>query len=365
MKLTIQRNTLIQVLLAMFLWLIFANADIGYSLDYKHYVNYIDQIKLLTNTELAYIKNGIYINLENSAGMEIGFVYAVKLLSLIFDDSIKIYAAIAILSLLIKSYLFRTYNVPWIWGCLALIVSGILLESNALRSAISLSFFMLSLHFYDRNKFLLYIISSLLAVTMHIQAIIFIFLYVVLFLFKRFSLFSTNKIVFFIIFTSLLLGPVLQNFMAFYIYGGKLDFYALNESASSGLNLISIFSVIVCIVIYHEVIIRNYKVVMQDYRLQLMLIVAAFPFLSMYIFFTKIAVISDRLWQWSYLLLVWGYFSIENKDSKGSVFYGKISIVRSLFLILFVIYIVNITIRYPLSNFLYPITPYIDFSKNN
>ena len=349
-------------ILFIMLLLIYLNADIGFSYDYQYYYSYINQISSSTLDDIKYLQNGIYVYLKSSAGLEFGFVYLVKLISFVFSDATQIYAVIATTSLMLKIYVSRKYNVSWPWVYMIVIYSGVLLESNALRSGLSLTFFMCALLLIDKNKSAMAFFLFLLALSMHIQSLFFILLFSIFhFLYKN-KFFNSLTNMYVLLILSVLTG-VFVNLLLSVIIFGKLKEYSTNTSSYGGLNLSSFFLILTFLYyVYHMTKTNKVNVNIDStakYRI-LMLV----PVVSISIFVTSIAALGDRLWQWGTVLLVISVCSYYNcrKDKVFVLNRVKLSIGKILLLINLLIVVTGIVYRYPLSNFFYPLLPYIDFS---
>ena len=96
------------------------------------------------------------------------------------------------------------------------------------------------------------------------------------------------------------------------------------------------------------------------------LVSCTIPALSVFIFLTDVAVVGDRLWQWGFIILavfIYPYYSeFKLINFKNNL---RLHIPKFLIISLLSISLINITIRYPLTNLLYPITPYVDFTDRS
>ena len=340
----------------LLVFVVFLNAREGFSYDYNYYLSYIIEI---ADTPVSALFNnviGIYVPLNSSAGVEIGFVLLVKLITQILDNEVVIYAVMACFSIFIKGRVLLLFNVKSIWLYLILIYSCILLEGNALRSGIALSFFLLALSYYLRKQTIKMLFLFICSTIVHIQAFYFIFLFFIFLLLKRTNLMNKKWFVSVLVLIALSLGPLMS--IIFEVFSaGKLELYALNKSQSGGVNVVTVLSLIIMFIVFTLIIKNTGKIKFDlDNRLLLMgLALISLSTLSLYAFFTSVAVIGDRLWQWGLILFCAAYFSLHpNKSFTPS---------KLLLLICLVFYIINITFRYPLTNLLYPLVPYMDFSK--
>lgn len=341
--------------LLIFFFISFGNADLGFSYDYHYYIDYIQEIQILTFSMLHNNLNGLYIHLNLSSGLEAGFVFFIKLITIIISTPEVVYALAAMFSLVIKAYVMNKLNIYWPYILLVLTYSAILLEGNALRSGLSLSFFILSIYLLLNKKNILYVfILWMLAVSFHLQSVIFIITFSMIYLLKcnRYS----NRMTLLLFIALIFVGAFI--YKVFFLIGNeKILFYMSKSTVSGGLNLISIISLVLFFFIARGMIKNNF------FRLNNIItfcvITSTIPALSIYVFLTDIAVVGDRLWQWGLIIQViflipyYAEFRILDNIKGPFVHLPKLLIITLLF-----VGIINITIRYPLTNLFNPIIPY-------
>ena len=328
------------------------NADLGFSYDYQYYIIYFEQVQKLSFHEIASISNGMYVPLDYSSGIEIGFVYFIKLVSLFFDNVNLIYLLSVLLSLSIKIYVFREFKVGTLWTVLMLTLSVILLEGNALRSGISLSFYLLGLKSIKNGKESSSIVFFSLSVLFHIQATFFILVYMSL-SFMPLRLINTRSKLFTISVLFLISGFLL-NYLIGFISLSKVMFYSSQGSTSGGVNVLSFLSGVFLLmyVLVSSELVSNHK--------QKILFLSVIPAYSIYLLATNVSVVGDRLWQWGLIILILASYSNSKKRL------GKVLHVRSysvVMIVLLVVFLVNILYRYPLTNIMSPLIGYIDLSR--
>ena len=349
--------TLIIVLLTIYL-----NADIGFSYDYQYYNLYISQILLSSYEDLKYLQDGIYIRLSSSAGIEFGFVYIIKLISSVLSDEIQIYAVIATASLMLKVYVYRAYGVSWPWVYLMVVYSGVLLESNALRSGLSLSLFMCAMLLLDNKRNFYAVVLFIMSAIVHVQAIFFILLFFTYYIFYMNSLFKKSSGTILIFILSMFAG-VFVNLVVDHFITGKFSAYKANASSSSGLSITSFFVMLsFSYYLYRMMLLRSIQYEGNEINKSRILMLV--PVVSIYVLVTSISALGDRLWQWGMVLLVLFVFNYlkSRKDIVLIISGVKFSIGKILLAINILLVITGIVFRYPLSNFFSPLLPYIDFS---
>lgn len=360
----INRENLYVSLFLFVIFIVYFNADIGFSFDYQFYINDIASISSSTYSHLLSNLDGIYIKLDESIfalGREAGFVIFIKLISFFISSPESIYAVAATFSLTLKAYIMRQIGIYWPYIFLILFYSAILLEGNALRSGISLSIFMLSI-FLLLNKKSQFLVLFLwfIAFSFHIQALFFIFTFATIYILmlNRYSNFVTSLFFLALMFTGIVASQILDYF------DGKALAYLEINSASAGINLISIISLILLIFITRAFVANSSF--RKKNNIIFALVACTIPALSVFIFLTDVAVVGDRLWQWGFIILIvfiYPYYSeFKLINFKNNI---KVNVPKFLIMSLLSISLINITIRYPLTNLLYPITPYIDFTDRS
>lgn len=318
-----------------YLYYIILNSREGFSYDIKDYLYWFEQINKLSFSKILDVTIFPYTFLPYSAGIEVGFVSLIKLVTLFINDTKLIYAIVAIISLGTKHYYFHKLKVNENITYLLLLISFILLEGNALRSALSLSFFMYGLLNYNDNK-KLSITFFILSCFMHVQAIFFCLSLILINLLKKYI--SSKKTYDTAVFIFLTSGLIIQYLVSF-ILSNKLSFYTLKSSTSTGINLISLTSLLIIIFYVYRNRYLNYKSYYNTILLSIL------PSLSIFIFVNNISVLGDRLWQWGYLILCSIVFY---KSSTISI--HKVKLTQFICTLSIFIYLINIIIRYPLTN---------------
>ncbi|MGX5201596.1 EpsG family protein [Aliikangiella sp. IMCC44632] len=341
-------------LLLILSFISFYNAKSDFSYDYRHYIKYAEEVSLLSFNEIISTINGPYFELRNSTGgIELGFVFILKVFTLFSSDPKVVYALIGTFSLFLKVRILSLLNVSTSWIIFICLYSAVLLESNALRSGLSLSFFLYFLYCYFKKNTIVALFFAILAIATHFQSLYFITLLYAYTRCSKFSFFQRRWGMNFLALCSLfvgLFGSVLINQFSL----GKLAVYASNESQSGGLNLVSGISLISLLVIMFSFIIngplrsRTSLLFKEEYYFGCIVICSSA--LSFYIFLTEIAVVGDRLWQWAFVVLVASYngFYKRKINSAGNILLASCMLIS----------LINIIFRYPLSNFFYPFISY-------
>ena len=351
----------VSILLLIF-FISFSNAGLGFSYDYQFYISDIIAINDATFSSLFAALNGIYIFVDPgsfSVGREAGYVFFIKIITSIITSPEMVYTVAAIVSLTVKAYIMRKMGMYWPYVLLVVTYSAILLEGNALRSGLSLSIFMLSIFLLlNRNFSFTTLFLWLLAVSFHLQAVFFIIFFALMYLFKCNRYPNIATLLFFV---SLMSVGALASEITHFFDNGKMLTYLRNPSVSSGLNSKSIISFLFIIFITRGLIFDSLYRIKND--VIFFAISCTIPALSMYVFFTDVAVVGDRLWQWGFIILIvfiFPYYS--NFRLIGTPRNITIHIPKLLMISLLSMSIVNVTIRYPVTNIFHPLIAYKDLS---
>lgn len=360
MSIYVKKIDLLFIVLFTFFALVFLNAETGFSYDYRFYINYIEQIKNLSLIDILNMRSGPYILLSESLGIEIGFVFLVKIITLATQSPDFIFAIIAIFSLSIKALICRRLGINWALTLFIMIYSAILLESNALRSGLSLSIFILSIfQLTNRNFSLVSLVLWLLAIITHIQAAFFILLFGLFYFFK---LNRHSKVITFLLFFILMLVGFWISAIISLFLNPKLIIYAGFGSVSGGINTNSILSLILVLFICWTLIQDSFF--RKKNNAIFSAISSTIPALSTYIFLTEIAVLGDRLWQWGLIILCVFIYPYYPKSKLIATLKNPSNHIPKILMVFILVFgILNISIRYPLANLFYPILPYQELIK--
>lgn len=360
MPIYVKKIDLLFIALFIFFGIAFLGADSGFSIDYKYYIDYITQVNDLALDEILDMRIGPYIFLLGSTGIEIAFVFLLKVATLFSDSAEFVYAVIAMFSLAIKAFVCRRLGINWLIVLFILINSAILLEANALRSGLSLSIFILSIYKLTNRKFsLVTIFLWVLATLIHLQSIFFIIFFG---FFYIFSLNHHSKVMTSFYFIGLMSVGLWLSIMLGLFLNSKLVFYINSDSLSGGFNVVSILSLIIVLFICWTLIKDS------SFRKENAAIFSAIcctiPALSVYIFLTQVSVVGDRLWQWGLIILLIFIYPYFPRFKFIGVFMSPRNHIPKILMILVLSFLIfSTSIRYPLTNIFYPLIPYQDLTK--
>ena len=338
----------ISAVCAIVLYLRLTNLTVPFSYDYGSYLWIIRRVSELQFSEIADISYGIpYTDVGGLIRIEFGFSLLVKALSVFIESPGTIYAIIASASLAIRAFAMRSLGVPVIWIVWINLFALTLMEANALRFGIATSLLILSLYHYKAYNFKISSTLGLLAVTIHLQTIIFILLAI-------FSIFGSavfKKSPLWIA-TSVILAAFLAFASSYVIMSSgneKVQEYVYNgSSGSSGFTLTSVLALL--LVSYSSICLIQARAKYVDAQMFYIINFTCLPSVLLLMFLTNVAVIGDRLWQMNFLIystFVFTRWTSKAERTKTLLILG----------ILLAVMQINVLIRYPLSNMFSPPLP--------
>ena len=215
-------------------------------------------------------------------------------------------------------------------------------------------FFYWGIHFIGR-RLLIATVLFLTAFLFHVQAIFAISTYIFVCSINKVVQLKNNKVNFALLLVFILSG-LSFNVMLSLPGVQKLIYYTQNKSVSSGINSLSLFSMVVFSLIYF----RNLRQWRPNLIKQNITMFSTLPFLSFYVFATNISVLGDRLWQWGLIILTFGFLASEHMSRPATL---KMKNTKLVLAALYLVALINIIYRYPLTNVFYFLFGYNDFSR--
>lgn len=355
-KLSVNRFPISPSALILFIFLMtlfrYLNAKPPFSYDYQVYIRIINNLSLLYFSDI-FEKNLdlLYVSSEGIVPIELGFVILVKCLSMVFDSPEVLYAVIASASVALRIYVMLLLRVPYLWIFAINIFAITLFESNALRLGLAASILLSGLYNIKINKTLIGFMLIFTSLTFHLQIAIFVLPFLAFYFVKNYlkiyKSYLFSLVIIFIFLTLFLLDNV--NF----IPNEKISVY-LNRgySGSAGLSITSALSIgLLASSIYIGMMdLGNHK----DEKFVLVIQAACIPSLILFVFATNMAAIGDRAWQLAFVIFSSFFFLDWTNKKRFLLPYG-------FFVILSSALVINVTYRYPLSDFFSPPFKSIDF----
>ena len=351
----------ILVFLTLFARLYFADDTISY--DRKFYIQFFTNLDTLDiNAFLQALIGGFpYFKAESALRFEVGFALISYPLSSVFSPSF-VWAILGVSILLFKSKLLLLANVPIFWVALLFIFSLLFQETNMLRVAVAVTFFMYSLflHYNGKRVWFFFLAFSCLC---HVSMIAFAGIFIIS---QAISRVTQRKSVIFLFFLCSLALILFINPLA-EIIGGKLGEYAFlaNEhdmyQGSSGLKLTSLISLLI---LAHSISCYRLQVNNNEISARLKTYSTFYVLLSGFVtllvlFGGALSIVGDRLWQSSIIILIQTYGLTKKQYSRNLSSY---SINLCTFIIVFIFVISNPIFRYPQTNLFYPFIEFYDFN---
>lgn len=337
------------------------NANIDFSYDYSVYLYYIDNIN---NLDFRYAVRSAaahypfpYVYIPPAGQFEFGFVIISLFLTTIGFSSPIAYAIIGTMSIAIRAYIIRKCEIGLLFNILITLCFITLFEANAIRVGVSSSLLLISLYQVNNKNFLRAAIFAIPACYIHVQSFIYLLTFCAGPLICLFSLKSKQRRVILSIIAIAIVGYIIPTISI--SVGTKLDDYLLRTSATTGFNIVSVSSIVVCIYsIYY--ISKESDAFLASLR-SVIWFSSFFSFALSTLFLIIGGLFADigiRIWQFSFLFFIISTsFLIKSEwENKNTVFHLKR--LRILIMICCGFLTINVMIRYPLSNFFHPLFPY-------
>lgn len=345
----------------------FILADESVSLDYRHYIEFINEMNEIGCKNLfERFKDGFpYISWGGSGAFEFGFAFVIFPLSKLVPPGF-LYAFIVSVTLVLKLNILFKSKVSLYRIILFFIFSVTLFEANAIRAGIASLFLMAGIKCYlDGRRLRLACLYFWLASSFHVSSLLFLVMIFVAWICVKFNIVIIGSII--LISVS---SIVVNNFSSFLsLYDGKIgeyynqaEVYGFNSGAS-GLNLSSLMCLLFGLFFIDLYIkVKNNKNV-NKFKKNVITAITFGIFCSalnfVLIAFSGIfAVLGDRVWQLSLPLFILISAHIGSRFIDSNTFFvisSKSNFIRVLVdsainVILFYYVVINLLIRYPLSN---------------
>lgn len=349
------------VTLAVVIWsyVVFSFARNDFSYDYNSYIFYFDRLANLTWSDLS---NSMvasfpypYVFVPPTDLFETGFALVARLLLSLGIERHAAYALIGALSIGVRLISLRALGLGWGWTVLLGLYSVTLFEANAIRLGVALTLTLIGFLALVRGRRFIAVCFTLIAALFHIQTLL--FSSVLLAAYSLFPLMARSRSYRAAVTLVLLAGASSVPGVVGQLGLVKLADYADRTSGATGLNIVSI-SAVAALVPALWLFIRLPVGVRGDplaARLWSSVLLATVPACVLLVLATNIGAFGDRVWQFALcgfvavLPLMQTAFSKAKNVSRSVILLTLLCLAAS---------VVNVTIRYPLSNFFSPLLPY-------
>ena len=323
-----------------------------FSFDYQTYLYIIERLSELSFSEI--FTTNMVFPYTVSAGIvpvEFGFSLLVKTLSSLGFDPKVSFSLIASASVALRVYTMRSLGVPFLWILMINIFAITLFEANALRLGIAASTLLFGLRQLLWSRQISAFLAMAIALTFHLQVIIFIAPFIIFYLFSGWINKSKLRLSITLVGTCIAMVFVVQ-FLPMLANEKLQEYVARGISGSSGITVTSLLAVFLLGSV--AIALRTGRGLYRDAGFFSAILCASLPSAFMLVFLTNVAVIGDRAWQLALLVLSSLLFT-----SWTSVRSKRIPLYIAALLALTVQ--VNVLFRYPLSNFFSPPLPSIEY----
>lgn len=328
------------VFAAVLLRLVWVEAD-HFSYDYRNYLSYMRSIGELDWIAAQEVLEFTFPYVLVSTGLfEIGFVGVVAGL-LRWVDPATAYALLAGVSIGLRTFAMRRLGLSWMWIVPAQIYAITLFEANALRAGLALTLVMLGMLGVMRGRWLLGLLLLALAPSMHLQALLFALPWLGLHLVRGGWMQKPVVTCLLMLFAVVLTLVILQ--LAPAVNSMKLDEYAEQSSAATGLTLFSLLAGLwLCVLLVETLGAEPKDRVAATIPLTLLLVSW-----TVLVFGGALAAVADRVWQFAWVS------ALPLLRLNPGVKWSRLCLALCLGVAL-----INVLLRYPLSNFFWPLVPY-------
>jgi hypothetical protein len=340
----------------------FLGAGDDFSYDYGSYIAYLDNLSAFGADDLwaqilAFLPYP-YVLIPPAGFFEVGFALLLWGLMTAGMTAAAAYALVGATSIAIRLLLLRAFGVDWFRSALITIYSVTLFEANAIRLGCALTAGLAALFALRKGRLLVASLLLLLAASFHLQALAFALPVLAAYLLYRWMERSTALRV-------VALGSVAAASILLSVAPGIVDFAKLNEYAdlpasAVGLNAVSIAALVVMATAAIPFVLHRRQPTLslrQDGRLWASIYMASIPAVAALLLATKMGPLGDRLWQFAFVnVIVAGPLLGKLRLSAGLAACVRLSSLALTLCLL--IAVVNVTVRYPLSNFFAPLIPH-------
>jgi hypothetical protein len=340
-------------------FLAFVGARDDFSYDYGNYIGYFERLREFSADELlAQLESFFpypYVLIPPAGFWEVGFAFLLwSLMSAGLTPALA-YAVVGTASILLRTWLLRVLGLGWITILLTIVYSVTLFEANAIRLGCALTACIAALWALKRSRTLLGAVFFALAASMHLQSLAFSLPWVLAYL--AWPAFEKSRGRRTALFMLAVLSSMLVAMAPDQLDIGKLAEYADSESASVGINLVSVTAVL-ALGLALFLTARTPTGRDQAQRVASATLIAALPALALLLLATQMGALGDRIWQFAFVALFATLPLARSRNATTAAGQGPRIDVVALKLCL-VIAVVNVIVRYPLSNFFTPLVPHV------
>ena len=309
------------------------------------YFAYIHNLRIIADNRLGEVFSSEwllfpYVNIPGGAAFELGFVVVAKVFLLVFVEPRIAYAAMAATSVGIRVYVMRRLGAHWLWIIVVGIYAITLLEANAIRVGMAVSLVIYGLYRLHEKRPLSALLIIGFSMFMHLQALFFTFPLAFVWSLRKYIDRSRTRLI--IVLLMLSLGTFLLLNSNVLTGNIKMTEYANRNSISAGLSFTSISAIIFTLVALTS---PRRTVRYEHGRLiWISIVLAIIPSLIIFVTVTNIAAIGGRAWQFSFVILtsfIFTKWAGAEKRLNSTLILGTLAAISTL----------NVTLRFPLSNF--------------
>jgi len=352
-------------------WIAFVGGGDNFSYDYGNYIAYFERMRDLGADDLwAQLQAFFpypYVLVPPAGFFEIGFVGVTWSLLIAGLGAETVYALVGTASIVLRLVLLRALGLGWMTVALVTIYSVTLFEANAIRLGCALTATVAALWAWRRGRVLAGILLLVLAALMHLQTLAFTLPFAVAMvcapLLRRHRAWRLAAVAITMAGAlGVILAPSLSDF-------GKLGEYADIAAGSVGLNLASVSGAL-ALALGSWVFVQRFGArgplsgaAGHDADLWSAVHIAALPAVVLVLLAVSLGALGDRVWQFAFMAAIaalpLGRACARTAGRRLPVMAYDLTLHMGL-----AIAVVNVTLRYPLSNFFAPLLPFVPISPS-
>ncbi len=347
-------------------WLAFAGGGDDFSYDYGNYIAYFERLRDLGADDLwAQLQAFFpypYVLVPPAGFFEIGFVGVTWSLLVAGLGAETVYALVGTASIVLRLVLLRALGLGWLTVALVTVYSVTLFEANAIRLGCALTATVAALWAWRRGRVLAAALLLVLAPLFHLQSLAFALpLTLALVCAPLLRRHRAWRLAALAITLAAALGVVLAPGLSDF---GKLNEYADTAAGSVGLNLASVSGAL-ALALGSWVFVQRFSArspladaAGRDADLWSAVHIAALPAVVLVLLAVSLGPLGDRVWQFGFMAAI-AALPLGRACARTARRRLPVTAYDLALHLCLAISVINVTLRYPLSNFFAPLLPYV------
>ena len=335
-------------------FLVFDAAQRDFSYDYYGYLHYFDRLADLSwNDFCASVRSQLplpFVEIPPQGQFEVGFAALCWFALNNGLSSATTYAIVCATSIAIRIGLWQASRVPIHIMVLTAIYSITLFEANAARVGCAITVTIGFVFALARGHRWLALGLAILAALFHLQSLAMSVPFFLLWI--TFTWISHSRGTRLLLAVGVFLLSIFSAFSLSFFTFAKLESYSDVATTAGGFTIVSMLAA-TSLLSGALLFVRGHAnfANIANYKLWSCVLMSCYPALFALLIATQTGAVGDRLWQFAFVLLA----SVPPNFRKYDWF---VKIYLLSFGLCLIVSVVNVTVRYPLSNFFAPLLPY-------